>query len=152
MSSCLSQLKTKAVPVTILIILNASLDLLSDLDTVVDDVATNLPGERDWVAKGERNTFKLLPVLFRRATVLQGCLNILNSISNILDASDDSINILLLEVLVCLLGILNDMLPVLNAVLNISEALSLDGAHEQALGDLELLLSINRISCMGSPV
>ena len=64
MSSCLSQLETKAVPVTALVISDASLDLLGDRDTVVDNVASKVPGERDWVLEGEGNAFKVLPVLF----------------------------------------------------------------------------------------
>ena len=45
MSSSLSKVESEAIPVLLFVIINSSLDLGGDLNTIVDDVTCNVPGE-----------------------------------------------------------------------------------------------------------
>lgn len=89
MSSGLSKVESEAIPVLLIVIINSSLDLGGDLNTIVDDVTCNVPGEGDWMLKGKSNLLKLLPVLFEIAAVFHGCLDLFDSISDVLNTRKD---------------------------------------------------------------
>ena len=100
LSGSFTELKAEVIPVLIFVVIDTSLDLFSDLDTIVNNIASNMPGERNRVFKGQGDLLELLPVLLEATTVLHGALNLLNGIGNILNTINDVSDVLLLKMLV----------------------------------------------------
>jgi len=65
------------------------MDLLSDLDTIVNDVTTNVPGERDWVLESLGHLLELLPISLAIFAVLHGGRDFGNESTNVLDTRED---------------------------------------------------------------
>ena len=131
--SSLSAILTEVIPFIRLVVSDSRLDLMGDLDTIVDDVTSNVPGEGNWALEGLSDFGKLSPVSLEGAAVLHAVSNLVDGISNILDTSDLVAKMFLLEVLEGILSILDDCLTITDALLDVSESLSIDGSHEETL-------------------
>jgi hypothetical protein len=89
MGNSFTAILTKVLPFLSLVVTDCTTDLLSDLDTIVNDVTANVPGERDWVLEGLGHLLKLIPVSLAIFAFLHGLLDFLNESTDVLDSSED---------------------------------------------------------------
>jgi len=141
MSCSLTAVLSEVEPLLGLVVGNGTLDFLGDLDTVVNDITSDVPGKGDWASEGFGHLGELLPVGLDATAVLHGRLDELDNISDILDTGDDVLKIFLLELGESVLSVMDDALTILDAVLNIRKALSIKCSHKEALDNLNVLLS-----------
>ena len=84
MSCSLTAVLSEVEPLLGLVVGNGTLDFMGDLDTVVNDITSDVPGKGDWASEGFGHLGELLPVGLDATAVLHGRLDELDDISDIL--------------------------------------------------------------------
>ena len=84
MSCSLTAVLSEVEPLLGLVVGNGTLDFMGDLDTVVNNITSDVPGKGDWASEGFGHLGELLPVGLDATAVLHGRLDELDDISDIL--------------------------------------------------------------------
>lgn len=146
LGSCLTNHKSEVFPLLGLVVSDSGLDLLEDLDTVDQNVFTNVVGERGWAIEDSSHLDELFPVSLDVGAVRHTSFDLLDEISNIFKSSNNILGILLLEVSNSRLNVGDNVLTILDALGDIIESFGVKGSLEETTNDVFDLFDINFVN------
>ena len=139
----LTNLITEVVPLLGFVVIDGSLDLTKDLNTVDQNVLTNVVSESLWALKDGSHLDEFLPVSLDVRAVRHTGFDLLDEISDVFKSSNNVLGILLLEVTNSGLNIRDDVLTILNAFVDIIETFGIEGSSKETTNDFFNLFDIN---------
>jgi len=139
----LTNLVSEVRPFLGFVISDRCFDFTEDLDTVDQEVLTNMISESGWAFEDSSHLLKLLPVSLDVRAVGHTSFDCLDKIGNICKTSNNVLGILLLEVFNSGLNVGDDVLSILDALGNIIESFGVEGSLEETTNDVFNLLFVN---------
>lgn len=121
----------------VLKLINGVSNVVVDLDSVDDEISSNMISETSWTGEDGSHLLKLGPVSGDTFTVVNLILNAHDSVSKMLKTIKSSRGSILLEVIDSNLNIIDDLDGVIDAILNVVKTLGFDGSNEDSSGDVK---------------